>query len=295
MNMPIQPKAIDATQTCEVCGPSSKPKFLYSKRGCDIYQCSDCSLGWTHLREQINFEDVYNETYFNGAQDDGYADYAGSEQVLRDEFRRVLGCIRHHVGPGRKRLLEIGSAHGFFLLEAEKEFDCTGLEFSASAAQEARKRGLNVIQGGASRETLADLGEFDVIVLLDTIEHLPNPREVIEACAHHLNAGGILIFTTGDFGSPYAKASGIKWRLMTPPQHLFFFTEGSVRKLARLAGLDVIRFDHPWKFVPLNLILYQLPRILGFKNFRPFEKFAGSSFGVPVNLFDAMRVVYRKD
>jgi hypothetical protein len=99
------------------------------------------------------------------------------------------------------------------------------------------------------------------------------------------------VITTGDFASPYAKLAGTHWRLMTPPQHLWYFTRASVERMARPLGLRVESFDHPWKTVPLSLITFQVRRMLGL---RPAGTAAPSRMGVPVNLFDAMRVVLRK-
>jgi hypothetical protein len=49
--------------------------------------------------------------------------------------------------------------------------------------------------------------------------------------------------------------------------------------------------DHPWKIVPASLIAFQLRRMLGL---RSASLASASRVGIPVNLFDAMRVVLRK-
>ena len=77
---------------------------------------------------------------------------------------------------------------------------------------------------------------------------------------------------------------------MTPPQHLWFFTVESMRRLSVALGLRFVRHDHPAKIVPLSLMLFQASRMLGL---RSAPKIAGG-IGVPVNLFDAMRIVLRK-
>lgn len=78
---------------------------------------------------------------------------------------------------------------------------------------------------------------------------------------------------------------------MTPPQHLWFFTQNGITKLARRLGFEVVAIDHPWKNVPIGLVAYQIGR-----NFN--SKFAAPTFlsgiSIPINLFDAMRVVLRK-
>jgi hypothetical protein len=100
-----------------------------------------------------------------------------------------------------------------------------------------------------------------------------------------------MVITTGDFGALTAKLAGVRWRLMTPPQHLWFFTRESMHRVADGLSLRVEHLDHPWKVVPISLIAFQLRRMLGM----PSSDAAHTSrFGVPVNLFDAMRVVLRK-
>jgi hypothetical protein len=78
---------------------------------------------------------------------------------------------------------------------------------------------------------------------------------------------------------------------MTPPQHLWFFTRESIERLAERLGFTLVRFEHPAKTVPLSLIAFQLRRMLGL---RPAKGERASSLGLPVNLFDAMRVVLQK-
>jgi SAM-dependent methyltransferase len=150
---------------------------------------------------------------------------------------------------------------------------------------------LNIVHGAADDARLRQIGPVDVVVLLDVIEHLPEPRETLALCRRQLNPGGIVVITTGDFGSLLARLTGAGWRLMTPPQHLWFFTRESMRRLASGLGLAVEHVDHPWKIVPASLIAFQLRRMLGM----PAGRSASASrVGIPVNLFDAMRVVLRK-
>ena len=165
-----------------------------------------------------------------------------------------------------------------------------GIELAAEAAAHCRQSGLPVVTGIADEVTLKKFGHQDVIVLLDVIEHLPDPHETLALCARYLRPDGIVVLTTGDFGSLTARLLGARWRLMTPPQHLWFFTAASMRRLAQRLQLRLENIDHPWKIVPLSLVTFQLRRMLG----RPSAAARASDVGLPVNLFDAMRVVLRK-
>jgi SAM-dependent methyltransferase len=274
---------------CLACGSRTEVS-RFRVAGCDILQCRGCGLGRS---EAASFDPAsyYTDDYFTGVHADGYADYAGAEPVLRREFARTVGFIRRHRSGGR--LLEIGCAYGYFLDEAARHFDVAGIELAPAAAAAARARGLNVLQGYADEDNFRRLGPVDVIVLLDVIEHLPDPRQVLALCRRFLNPGGFVVITTGDFGSLAARLAGARWRLMTPPQHLWFFTVPGLRALAADVGLSTVHVDHPWKLVPVSLIAFQLRRMLGLPAGNVVARASG--VGLPVNLFDAMRVVLRRD
>ena len=273
---------------CPACGRATDHRFLYSRNNCDILRCDACGVGRTDTKD-FDPTTYYTEDYFSGQHSDGYADYLGAEPVLRREFSHVVDFVRRHCPSGR--LLELGCAYGFFLQEAQRHFDVFGIELAEDAAAHCRRNDLNVRSGVADEASLNELGPMDVIVLLDVIEHLSDPRATLALCARHLNPGGIIVITTGDFASRVARLTGAAWRLMTPPQHLWFFTPESMRRLSPQLAMSVETISHPWKTVPLSLILFQLGRMVGLKStVAP----GASRIGIPVNLFDAMRVVLRK-
>jgi SAM-dependent methyltransferase len=271
---------------CPACAKPTDHRALFVKNGCRILRCTACGLG---RAETAGFDpqQYYTGDYFSGIHPDGYADYRNTEPVLRREFARTVEFIRQFRPGGR--LLEIGCAYGFFLQQAAPFYDIRGLEISQEAAAFCRDRGLPVLTGAADEAAFAELGRFDVIVLLDVIEHLVDPVHTLGLCRRHLADGGVILLTTGDFSSLYARLAGRRWRLMTPPQHLWYFTPESLRRLAAPLGLQLAACDHPWKLVPISLISFQFARLLGAKT----KAHAGSRIGLPVNLFDAMRCVLR--
>jgi len=286
---PLSRMAEDAAlRDCPACAQVTEQRFLYSLNGCNILRCRTCGLG----RAQTSAFDparYYTAEYFSGRQSDGYADYMAAEPVLRREFARTVAFIRQWRDGGR--LLEIGCAYGFFLHEARKYFDVSGIELAADAAIYCQRSGLSVLPGVADETTLHRDDTVNVIVMLDVIEHLPDPRGTLVLLSRHLCRGGIIVITTGDFGSVAARLCGRYWRLMTPPQHLWFFGRESIFRLAASLGLMVEHVDFPWKIVPLSLIMFQLRRMV---HLSARVQSAAASVGLPLNLFDAMRVVLRK-
>src|SRR5262245_5244476 len=271
--------------TCLVCGTAA-PAPLYRIRDVPVVRCPMCGLGRALSPTGFDPSSIYDQSYFEGGQADGYASYQGSRDVLVAEFRRVLRDLAA-AGARDGRLLEIGCAYGFFLDEARTSFQVSGVELAPAAAAACRSRGLDVVRE-ADDTFYRSRAPFDVVVMLDVIEHLEAPDQVLRTVHRHTRPGALLVITTGDFGSLTARLFGRRWRLMTPPQHLWFFTERSLARLLEERGFRVLRTRRPWKVVPLHLIAYQLSRYLGGQSWLRRVRIPG---GMPVNLFDAMRVI----
>jgi len=232
-------------------------------------------------------ENIYNEGYFQGKQADGYGDYLKSETIIKKEFNSILSVIERNLGKTLGRnLLEIGCAMGFFLDLAKEKYTCRGIEVSDFAGKHCISKGLDVHIGELTRKFLEESNHFDIAVMLDVIEHIPNPRETINLLYEFLNPGGILIITTGNIDSLNAKIFRKHWRLMTPPQHLFFFSKKTITELLESAGFRVTEIKSPWKFVSFGLIFYQIFNRLGLKIKFNFL----NGVGIYLNLFDAIRV-----
>ena len=89
----------DRSQLCLACGQVSVYRFLYKKNGCDIQRCERCGLG---RAETMGFdpESYYTSDYFSGERPDGYADYIGTENILRREFVRTVQSSESSALPG---------------------------------------------------------------------------------------------------------------------------------------------------------------------------------------------------
>jgi 2-polyprenyl-3-methyl-5-hydroxy-6-metoxy-1,4-benzoquinol methylase len=272
---------------CPVCGANREAIQAFVRDGFSILRCPACGVGKTQLPAGFSTDSIYTEDYFQGGQADGYSDYLGSEEVLRAEFRTVVEDLRR-AGASDGKLLELGCAYGFFLAEAKSHFEVQGIEVSESAARFCLSRGLDVERGILTEEYVGRHAPFDAVVMLDVVEHLTEPDEVMKLLHKGIKPGGKLLLSTGDWDSWLSRIMGKHWRLMTPPQHTFFFSPRTLSAMLARVGFDVIECRKPWKSVPFDLVLYQLGRILGMR--KP-PRLQGVHLGLPVNLFDAFRMV----
>ena len=206
----------------------------------NLQQCRACGFVFFPVQNAAALLDLYDEDYFSGAE---YPDYLGQQPALRRSMRRHLrqmGTV-HRLGGS---LLEVGSAYGFFLDEARAHFDClVGIDICESPTRYARERlRLDVRLGDVVTHDFAQQ-RFDAICLWDTIEHVADPRAVIERCVRLLSADGALFLTTGDIGSLNARLRGSSWRQIHPPSHVSYFSRATMMRLLEAAGLSVVRIE----------------------------------------------------
>jgi len=235
----------------------------------------------------------YTEAYFSGGFKESYVDYLGSEDVLRREFRRTVRYLRR-IGPAEGKCLEIGCAYGFFLQEARPYYEVYGVEMSEAAVRHCWTTGLpNVRIGGLTQDLLREIGMLDVVVMLDVIEHIDDLEGLIGLVGASLRPGGIFLSTTGDWSSLLARLTGASWRLIAPPLHIWYLTSASLDTLMRRNGLTRIKLSYPWKIVPIDVIV---KHALGMLDWWPPLRTPHlmRNLGLPANLFDSMRLVYRK-
>jgi len=239
----------------------------------------------THAPDDFVPSDLYDQAYFGGGRPDGYADYASSERVVKVEFRRHLNRLKPHLKHG-DRLLELGSAYGYFLDVASRNYEVRGVDVSTHAASVCRVRGHSVFCGPLE-EAGFEPGSFQGAVLLDCLEHIPNPMRVLQTLHRLLSSDGVLFLTTGNHDALLSRLMGKRWRLMTPPQHLYFFSSRTLRKMVTTAGFRVLDSRSHWKRVPVGLAAYQVARA-GLR-IRALERLA--HIGIPVNLFDTLQML----
>src|SRR5436305_6810948 len=91
---------------CELCGHAGATRDLYPRLG--IVRCPHCSL--VSYAGDVDPLDIYTTGYFTDGE---YRDYLADRAPLERNFRRRVEHLRKIKPAGR--LLEIGSAYGFFL------------------------------------------------------------------------------------------------------------------------------------------------------------------------------------
>jgi SAM-dependent methyltransferase len=277
------------TTCCLVCGGTLAPSRLAG-----LLRCAECGFvtADTDL-DASHISALYGEDYFHGSE---YLDYVQERDSLRLNFEARLPVLDELAGGLRgKSLLEIGCAYGFFLeLAREHGVDARGVDITAEGVRYARETlGVTALHGDYLEEQTRD--PLDLIVMWDTIEHLPRPDLYVAKAASELQPGGLVAITTGDIGSLNARLRGRRWRMVHPPTHLHYFSVPTLSRLLARHGLEVVHASHPGVSRRLHSILYiVLQARLKAEGLYRLAARVLPNVSLTLNLFDIMFVVARK-
>ena len=195
--------------------------------------------------------DYYGKKYWLEHQQDdfGYADiHTRSRNDLTDRNLHWLKTLLKYCLPPAK-VLELGCSHGSFVaLMGQAGYDASGLEMSPWVVEFGQKTfGISVVVGPIEDLDIA-LGSLDVIVLMDVLEHLPDPVATMSNCLKVLKKDGLILIQTPKVkdGINYSELVETKDRfqeMLIPEEHLYLFSENSVTQLFNQLGAEYIQFE----------------------------------------------------
>ena len=249
--------------TCRVCGSSRHFEYLHA-RGYRIVECFECGL--RYINPQPSDRDLF-EFYSGFDQEETWR--GDSEQRFDERLRSWIQKLRHR-GP----VLDVGSSRGNFLLAMRNGgYSVFGVEPSPKNSEFARSaNGIPTFTGSVEEFLVAPKWrDFDVISVLNVMEHLRDPRSVLGGLRELMVDGGLLVVAVPDarlhaflgrarkllgFSDPYWMNTK-KHPLVgfDPPMHLCSFDPGTVTRLIETSGFQklcvrnapVMTNDVTWK------------------------------------------------
>lgn len=146
------------------------------------------------------------------------------------------------------KILEIGCAHGGFVaMLLQAGFDAVGLELSPSIVRLAREMFQVPLLIGPIEDQSIQPNSLDVIVMMDVLEHLPDPPATLARCLQLLKPDGILLAQTPAYpeGMSLQQLHDEKYKfplMLDSTEHLFLFSKPAIRELFRRLGAACIEF-----------------------------------------------------
>jgi SAM-dependent methyltransferase len=207
-----------------------------------LVKCPECGL--LYLNPQPTMDEIAR--YYPAEYDSFVYPNQGHMSWLRRAsidygLRKRRRAVTRYKKAGR--LLEVGCATGIFLnaMRETGPWDVYGVDISEPAIRYARDVfGLNVFRGQLEEARFPD-NHFDVVVLWDVLEHLPNPKSALLEIRRVLADDGWLVFRVPNLDSLDAKLFGPYWAGLDAPRHFTVFSEATLRRLLDVTGFTLAR------------------------------------------------------
>jgi 2-polyprenyl-3-methyl-5-hydroxy-6-metoxy-1,4-benzoquinol methylase len=250
------------TVPCNLCGNKETRSYL-EKDGYHIVKCSRCGLVYVNPRiAREHGLALYTQDYFlrTSGTRGGYQDYLAYAALKEKTFERIAVAIEES-GIKPSVLLDIGAAYGHFLkLMRARGWDTYGVELNAEAAEYAREVfGIDVRVGDLSTAAL-DERRYDVVTMLDTIEHLHDPLGSVTRVYGVVKEGGLIVIQTPSIEGVFSKLLRRRWPHLKPEEHLYYYSRKTIALTLRKAGFSDITVSGIKKTVTLGHLCYELSK-----------------------------------
>ena len=228
--------------SCPVC-ESAEIRGFAQIRGIDHDRCRRCGFTFANPYPPQEVRDAFYDSDF-------YTNYRHLESRRRaadpylsvsmyTDMRALAGLVAAHAP---RRVLDYGCGTGAFLALLRDELGISGvegLEISARA-RAAAERSYDL----RTAATPADLAhsDYDFVLLLEVIEHVPAPLSFFGEVASLIAPGGLILITTPAVDNPVARYLPSRCAHYTAPSHVSLFTSASLRALLSRFSLEPVHF-----------------------------------------------------
>ncbi len=255
------------TTTCRACGDTTfasrheAPETMYGTG--DVFPYGECSAcgSLTLLEVPDDLAPYYPDTYLSMTVDPAslgaaplaaitavassimrYPGSAGTlQRVLPDRRARTLAIILESVarapGPRPRRVLDVGSGSGMVPLAVSCAGDVEVLGIDPFGPGDRRLGPHAELQS----KTLEQVdGEFDLVMLHHSLEHMPDPLDALQQVRRLLAPEGTALVRVPTASSLAWREYGTDWIQLDPPRHVWVPSRPGLHALARRADLAVV-------------------------------------------------------
>ena len=242
---------------CALCGENNaKVKFTVSTQDTTLssvwidgvrYQpkemgtivvCRTCGLVYVNPR----LASKPNVVTYSMEQEQVYFERSRETRLLA--YRDLIRQLPIWLGQPPRTLLDIGCGDGALVEAAcQAGIESAGTEISDTLIHLVRER------LGKDAIVSCDLDElpathYDIITLINVLEHLRTPSEILSASSRLLKPDGILLVHAPNLGGLPARLQGARWHQIEPLEHFYYFTTKTLKALLRRTGFEpVARFN----------------------------------------------------
>jgi 2-polyprenyl-3-methyl-5-hydroxy-6-metoxy-1,4-benzoquinol methylase len=256
---------------CSLCTCDQfRTLFIIPQLARQILTCAHCGLVFVYPQNNsfltFDFEDKQErEEKYLGMRIMSESEGTHDEKIVLEEqnikanhFNHRKKEIEHYAQRGN--LLDLGCGRGCFLLNfVNSGFDYLGIEPRKRIASIAKERvGADNIFCGTLKEANLPDSKYDVVTMINLIEHLPSPFDTLREVNRVLKEQGILFIETPNVDSIMCKILRQRWHAFLEREHHYFFSKHTLRKMLAVTGFDVIKTKMSTRLLTIKYLLFRL-------------------------------------
>lgn len=240
--MYAQEKTNAGSPACKACQtPLDTAISRGSKNGYAMLPCPQCGTVTVDPFPDVEQLMAFYQSY------QGTTDYQSKkDKKIRRATKRIRRMIPLCQG---RRFLDVGCNYGFTVAAAlQLGLEAHGIDIDKTAIAASQGMfGQNSYTAISVENYAAQGHKADMIYTSEVIEHVPDPDGFVKAIAQILDKGGLLYLTTPDGGHFSLPRDFTRWRAVTPPEHIVYFTRNGIQRLLGKHGLRVKKFFFAFK------------------------------------------------
>lgn len=197
-----------------------------------LVDCPTCDLVYANpVPSPEALAQAYEAAAFDSAEEARYAARSYAEHL--EEIFSTL--------PDRCGALDIGTGEGAFLAELlQRGFtEVAGVEPSSAPIAAAPPQIAPLIEHGVFEAGIRPPGSLSLVTCFQTIEHVPDPAQMVREAAALLKPGGVLAIVCHDRRAPVNRALGLRSPIVDI-EHMQLFSPRSIGELLRRGGLGEV-------------------------------------------------------
>ncbi len=174
-------------------------------------------------------------------------------------IKPIIGKIYKMPLKSKVNMIDIGTRYGVLPeLLSKKGFNAFGIEYNKKCVEVAHKNGIkNIYQGKLQDiEKISNelkISNFNLVTLIDVIEHLINPLEELRLISKFQKKGDRMIITTMNLDSLGYKIFKEDWHYIHN-QHMFYFNKKTIEKLFHKLSYEIEYVSNTKKLIDLIII-----------------------------------------
>jgi 2-polyprenyl-3-methyl-5-hydroxy-6-metoxy-1,4-benzoquinol methylase len=226
---------------CVLCGSQSHGD-VFADNPSKIVKCRDCGLVFFNPQPSGEYLRNYysSQTGYLSSIEENLKSFEADSTSWQQTANYILHKIYQHMPEEKgQRILDVGSAYGFFLIFAKKRgLDVRGLELSTETSRYARHQGIEVWNTSLTDMDLEERS-FDIVTMNNVLEHTLDPFAELKKAFSILKPSGILYVGVPNWDSMVSRVDGFSWKMKSWPNHLFYFTAETLGRMLAESGFKI--------------------------------------------------------